>query len=152
MSRKVYLTYITEQQRSIMPHVQRISLRPLCHTHCLHQLTCVLFPLGCHGNHSAHTYTHTLLLKRCSAHDSNASLTQDNCFFIYEHIMDEWHDNKGITDRYIFEPQRAKVTFPCFFNFSLRGAKWFSGYQQPPKHINTCFLVVIASYLFRTLP
>lgn len=50
LSRRVYLTYIAEQQRSIMPHVQRISPRPLCHTHCLHQLTSVLFPLGCHGN------------------------------------------------------------------------------------------------------
>lgn len=32
------------------------------HTHCLHQLTSVLFPLGCHDNHSTF-YTYTLLVK-----------------------------------------------------------------------------------------
>lgn len=62
LSQRVYLTYITEQQRSIMPHVQRISPRPLCHTQCLHRLTSVLFPLQCHGNPSDFN-THTLWLK-----------------------------------------------------------------------------------------
>lgn len=35
-----------------------ISEAPLSHTHCLHQLTSVLFPLGCHSNHSNFFFKH----------------------------------------------------------------------------------------------
>lgn len=77
-SRRVYLTYIAEQQRSIMSHVQRISPRPLCHTHRLHQLTSVLFPLGCHSNR-LDFYTRTHLWRRDEAHMTpDAALAQDN--------------------------------------------------------------------------
>lgn len=55
--------------------------------------------------------------------------------------MDERRYNKGITEKYIFKPQGAKVTFTCFTFESLGEDKWFSGYLQPSKHINTCFLV-----------
>lgn len=35
-----------------------ISEAPLSHTHCLHRLTSVLFPLGCHSNHSNFFFKH----------------------------------------------------------------------------------------------